>query len=228
MSYPLTMMEVWRAEQGVDSVERHGGCHGCACGVGGAQARAAADCHRVRIRLRDQADACLDGLERTARTGSHARRQEGALRRRVRRASPRPCRRRPHQPAGAHCPAKWACVAEVACALTVSERTAAALLAQSCELTTTLPLTLAALEEGSMSWQHARIMVDETPSLDRRARRRWRPISWTRTLRTAARRCPAGDMAPSRFRAKARDLAGTPPPGQHRKAPRQGCRWTGG
>ncbi|WP_354216799.1 DUF222 domain-containing protein [Arthrobacter sp. UYCo732] len=57
-------------------------------------------------------------------------------------------------------------LAEVACALTVSERTANALLAEAHELTTALPLTLAALEAGSISWQHARIVVDETANLD--------------------------------------------------------------
>lgn len=50
--------------------------------------------------------------------------------------------------------------------LTVSERTAGALLAASHELTTSLPLTLAALQAGSISWQHARIIVDETTNLD--------------------------------------------------------------
>ena len=60
-----------------------------------------------------------------------------------------------------------ATVAELACALTVSERTADALIGQALALTTTLPLTLAALQAGQISWQHARIMVDETVNLDR-------------------------------------------------------------
>ncbi|MFE4230660.1 hypothetical protein ACFRJ8_22510 [Arthrobacter sp. NPDC056886] len=59
-----------------------------------------------------------------------------------------------------------ALVAEVACVLTVSERTAGALLAESRALTTPLPLTLAALQAGTISWQHARIIVDETAGLD--------------------------------------------------------------
>ncbi|MCU1516222.1 MAG: hypothetical protein JWQ75_943, partial [Pseudarthrobacter sp.] len=49
-----------------------------------------------------------------------------------------------------------AVTAEVACVLTVSERSAAALLADSTTLTTGLPLTLSALQAGSISWQHAR------------------------------------------------------------------------
>ena len=53
-------------------------------------------------------------------------------------------------------------VAEVACAMTVSERTAGGLLGEAQRLRSALPLTLAALETGSISWQHARIMVDES------------------------------------------------------------------
>ena len=59
-----------------------------------------------------------------------------------------------------------ALVAELACVLTVSERSAAALLSEARPLTTVLPLTLAALQAGTISWQHARIMVDETANLD--------------------------------------------------------------
>ncbi len=97
-----------------------------------------------------------------------------------------------------------ALVAEVACVLTVSERTAAALLAEARALTTALPLTLAALESGAISWAHARIIVDETSSLD---------AAGTATLEAhfldpgapnPARGCPAGELVPSRFRAKAR------------------------
>ncbi|QDG65998.1 DUF222 domain-containing protein [Pseudarthrobacter sp. NIBRBAC000502772] len=62
---------------------------------------------------------------------------------------------------------EMAVVAEVACVLTVSERSAGALLAGAHQLTTRLPLTLSALQAGTISWQHARIMVDETTNLDR-------------------------------------------------------------
>ncbi|PTT61444.1 endonuclease, partial [Arthrobacter sp. HMWF013] len=62
---------------------------------------------------------------------------------------------------------EMALVAEVACALTVGERTAGALLTESLTLTTALPLTLSALTAGVISWQHARVMVDETSNLDR-------------------------------------------------------------
>ncbi|MCO4264921.1 DUF222 domain-containing protein, partial [Pseudarthrobacter sp. MDT3-26] len=65
-----------------------------------------------------------------------------------------------------HTGQEMAVVAEVACALTVSERSAGALLAESHVLTTALPLTFAALQAGTISWQHARIMVAETTNLD--------------------------------------------------------------
>ena len=95
-------------------------------------------------------------------------------------------------------------IAELACVLTVSERTAAALLDQSRHLTDQLPLTLTALQHGSISWQHARIMCDETTNLH---------TAGTAALEThfldpdspdAARGCHIGDLVPSRFRAKAR------------------------
>ncbi|MDQ0680079.1 hypothetical protein QFZ30_003461 [Arthrobacter pascens] len=47
---------------------------------------------------------------------------------------------------------EMAIVAEVACVMTVSERTAGALLAESHDLTTALPLTLSALQAGTISW----------------------------------------------------------------------------
>ncbi|HEY8702717.1 MAG TPA: endonuclease, partial [Arthrobacter sp.] len=110
--------------------------------------------------LREQADACLDGLAESARveamlaavkvhlTDSYAE-KAAAL------ASPAVT---PQEHTAQE-------MAVVACVLTVSERAAGALLAESRELSTALPLTLAALQDGSISWQHARIMVDETANL---------------------------------------------------------------
>ena len=72
-------------------------------------------------------------------------------------------------------------VSEVACALTVSEHTAGALLGESEAPTARLPLTLKALQAGTISWEHARAMVDETVNLG-----------------------PAGDLVPHRFRSKVR------------------------
>jgi hypothetical protein len=50
--------------------------------------------------------------------------------------------------------------------LTIGERAAGALLNQSQVLATTLPLTFTALQSGTLSWQHARVMVEETAGLD--------------------------------------------------------------
>ncbi|MFY9635144.1 MAG: DUF222 domain-containing protein, partial [Cellulosimicrobium cellulans] len=94
-------------------------------------------------------------------------------------------------------------VAEVACALTVSERTAGGLLGEAQRLTTALPLTLAALQAGTLSWQHARIMVDETANLEPAAAHALEAHFLDPEAPNPARG-PAGGMVPGRFRAKAR------------------------
>lgn len=99
---------------------------------------------------------------------------------------------------------EMAVTAEVACVLTVSERSAAALLAESAALTTGLPLTLSALRAGSISWQHARVMCDETSGLDPAAAAALEAHFLDPDAPFAARGCPAGELVPGRFRAKAR------------------------
>ncbi|WLQ06316.1 HNH endonuclease signature motif containing protein [Arthrobacter oryzae] len=99
---------------------------------------------------------------------------------------------------------EMATVAEVACVLTVSERTAGALVSDSLALTTNLPLTLAALQAGTISWQHARIVVDETVGLDRAGAAALEAHFLDPDAPNPARGCPAGDLVPGRFRAKAR------------------------
>ncbi|MDP9999855.1 hypothetical protein J2W15_003367 [Pseudarthrobacter sulfonivorans] len=94
-------------------------------------------------------------------------------------------------------------VAEVACALTVSERTAGGLLGEAHRLTTALPLTLAALQAGTLSWQHARIMVDETTNLEPAAAHALEAHFLDPEAPNPARGA-AGGMVPGRFRAKAR------------------------
>lgn len=100
-------------------------------------------------------------------------------------------------------------VAEVACVLSVSERSAGALLSQAVALTTSLPLTLAALEGGRISWQHARVMVDEAANLDAAGAAGLEghflaPYFPGVEVPDPARGCPAGDLVPGRFRARAR------------------------
>lgn len=123
---------------------------------------------------------------------------------------------------------QMALVAEVACVLTISERSAGALLHECRTLTTALPLTLTALQAGTISWQHARIIVDETTSLNPDGAAALEAHFLDTDAPNPARGCPAGDLVPPRFRAKARLLAGTPPPGQHRKTLRQQRRRTAG
>ena len=134
--------------------------------------------------LRDLADGCLDGLAVMARWEARAAALKVRLAATYLRAADAlaPPAVALHDNMGQ----EMAVTAEIACALTVSEQTAGAFLGDCLALTKTLPLTLAALTAGTISWAHARIMVDETTSLD------------------PARGCPAGELVPGRFRAKAR------------------------
>nr|WP_261792279.1 HNH endonuclease signature motif containing protein [Arthrobacter sp. PM3] len=152
--------------------------------------------------LRDFADGCLDGLALVARL------EAGMAALKVRlaadyvqaagylagpAASP--------QDASAR---ELAVVAEVAGVLTVSERSASALLSDALALVSSLPLTLAALQAGELSWQHARIMVDEAANLDRAGAAGLEGHFLDPAAPDPARGCPAGELAPGRFRAKAR------------------------
>jgi hypothetical protein len=98
---------------------------------------------------------------------------------------------------------EMAAIAEVACVLTVSEPNAASLLSTSHRLTTALPLTLAALQAGTISWQHARIMADETLNLDHAGTAALEAHFLDPAAPNPARG-PAGELTPGRFRAKAR------------------------
>ena len=149
--------------------------------------------------LRRQVDACLDRLAEIARLEAHtaalkvrtaAEFTEGAKALASPAASP--------QENTAH---EMAVVSEVACVLTVSERTAGTLLSEARELTTALPLTLAALQAGTISWQHARVMVDETTNLDPAGAAALEAHFLDPDAVDPAR---AGELVPSRFRHKAR------------------------
>lgn len=56
-------------------------------------------------------------------------------------------------------------VTELACALRIPERSAETLIADSQALLTDLPATFAALSAGTISWQHAHVLVDHASSL---------------------------------------------------------------
>ena len=152
--------------------------------------------------MRDLADACLDGLAGVARLEART----AALK--VRLAADYVQAARALAPPAASPQERtfqeMALVAEVACVLTVSERTAGALLAESQALTAALPLTLAALQAGTISWQHARIIVDETTGLDPAGAAALEAHFLDPAAPDPARGCPAGDLVPGRFRAKAR------------------------
>nr|WP_307038160.1 HNH endonuclease signature motif containing protein [Arthrobacter sp. B3I4] len=157
--------------------------------------------------LRELADACLDGMAAVARfeAGSAAVKARFA-------AEYLAAEESVASPAGSgrdRMMRQVAETAEVACALTVSERTAGALLCQAVTLTTVLPLTLASLQAGHISWQHARVLVDETTNLDPAAaaaleRNFLAPYFPGMGVPDRARGCLAGDLVPGRFRAKAR------------------------
>ena len=152
--------------------------------------------------IQDEADACLDGLAEVARTEARLAALKihfatGYARASATMAGPSvsPPERTARQ---------MAVTAEVACVLTVSERSAAALLAESADLTTRLPRTLSALQAGTISWQHARVMCDESAGLDQDAAAALEAHFLDPEDPSAARGCPAGELVPGRFRAKAR------------------------
>ncbi|AUZ36201.1 endonuclease [Arthrobacter sp. PGP41] len=105
-------------------------------------------------------------------------------------------------------------VAEVGCALAIGDRAAGALLAEAHALTTSLPRTLAALQAGTISWAHARTMVDQAVRLDPSAAAALEahfldpeaPDVEAPDVEApgAVRGCPMGEMPAYRFKAKAR------------------------
>ncbi|MHC6220907.1 HNH endonuclease signature motif containing protein [Arthrobacter sp. MMS24-S77] len=152
--------------------------------------------------LRDLADDCLDGLAEVARLEARTAALKAKLAAEyVQAATALAAPAASPQESTAQ---ELALLAEVACVLTVSERTAAAFLSESQALTTWLPLTLAALQSGTISWQHARIIVDETGGLDPAGAAGLEAHFLDPDAPNPARGCPAGDLVPSRFRTKAR------------------------
>ena len=152
--------------------------------------------------LRDRADAFLDGLAEVART--EARLAALKVHLAAGYAAAAEALAAPARSPQEHTAQEMAVTAEVACVLTVSERTAAALLCEARTLTGGLPLTLAALQAGSISWQHARILCDETANLDPGAAAALEGHFLDPAAVNPARGCLAGELVPGRFRAKAR------------------------
>jgi hypothetical protein len=95
-------------------------------------------------------------------------------------------------------------VAEVGCVLAIGDRAAGALLAEAHALTTSLPRCLAALQAGTISWAHARTMVEQAAGLDRAAAAVMEAHFLDPDAADPARGCPVGEMPAYRFKAKAR------------------------
>ncbi|MET4135262.1 DUF222 domain-containing protein [Pseudarthrobacter sp. PvP090] len=152
--------------------------------------------------LRDLADACLDGLGDMAQVEARFAALKVLLAAAYVRAT--------HALAApavtlqdARCQ-EMAVTAEVACVLTVGAGTAGAFLGDCLALTNRLPLTLAALGAGTISWDHARAMVDETANLDPAGAAALEAHFLDPDAPNPARGCPAGELVPYRFRSKAR------------------------
>ncbi|MEV7999823.1 HNH endonuclease signature motif containing protein [Pseudarthrobacter oxydans] len=95
-------------------------------------------------------------------------------------------------------------VAEVGCALVIGDRAAGALLAESHALATALPRTLAVLGSGTISWAHAREMVDQAVGLDRAGAAALEAHFLDPDTPRPAGAATIGEMPAYRFKAKAR------------------------
>jgi hypothetical protein len=152
--------------------------------------------------LREVADACLDGLAEVARCESRLAALKALLTAGYVRSSQ--ALARPAANLRDAAVQEMSTVAEIACVLTVSERAAGALICDALALTEVLPLTLAALGAGGLSWQHARVMVDEAANLDEAGAAALEAHFLDPDAPAPARGCPAGELVAGRFRAKAR------------------------
>ncbi|UKA55969.1 HNH endonuclease [Arthrobacter sp. FW305-BF8] len=152
--------------------------------------------------LRDEADAWLDVLAEAARleAGVAALKAQAA----AGFATAAAALTAPDASASERDALEMSVTAEVAGALTLSEGSAARFLEESARLSRDLPLTLAALGSGTVSWQHARIMCDETDGLSAEAAAAFEAHFLDPDAPGYARGCPAGELTPARFRTKAR------------------------
>ncbi len=122
---------------------------------------------------------------------------------------------------------EMAVAAEIGCVLALGPRAASSFLTASHAVVTSLPRTLEGLQAGTLSWQHAVVMADETACLnaagaaaleahflDPGAADPGRPGPSTGL--------PGGCVAGAPVQGQGPDLAGTPPRREHRETPRQG------
>ncbi|MDR6791354.1 hypothetical protein J2X12_001004 [Pseudarthrobacter oxydans] len=99
---------------------------------------------------------------------------------------------------------EMAVAAEIGCVLALGPRGASAFLSVSHALTTTLPLTLAALQAGTISWQHARAMADEAATLGPAGAAALEAHFLAPDTPRPAAAATIGEMPAHRFRHKAR------------------------
>ena len=99
---------------------------------------------------------------------------------------------------------EMAVAAEIGCVLALGPRASSSFLATSHALTMSLPLTLAALQAGTVSWQHAVVMADETAGLDAADTAALEGHFLDPGTPDPARGCPVGELPAHRFRTKAR------------------------
>ncbi|MEV7454805.1 HNH endonuclease signature motif containing protein [Pseudarthrobacter oxydans] len=99
---------------------------------------------------------------------------------------------------------EMAVAAEIGCVLALGPRAASTFLSASHALTTTLPLTLAALHAGTISWQHARAMADEAATLDPAGAAALEAHFLDPDTPRPAGAATIGEMPAHRFKAKAR------------------------
>ena len=169
--------------------------------------------------MRVLADACLDGLAGMARWEARFAALKVLLAAAYVRATDA-LARTGGGPADAKCQ-EMAVTAEVACVLTVGAGTAGAFLGDCLALTNRLPLTLKALQAGTISWAHARVMVDETANLDPAGAAALEAHFLDPDAPNPARGLPGRGPGPVPVPLEGAHVARTPPPGQHRETPRQ-------
>ncbi|TNB70007.1 DUF222 domain-containing protein [Arthrobacter sp. BB-1] len=99
---------------------------------------------------------------------------------------------------------EMAIAAEISCVMAIGDRAAGALLARSHALTSSLPRTLAALHNGTLSWQHATVMVDEAATLDPAGAAALEAYFLDQHTPQPGKAAAIGEMPAYRFRAKAR------------------------
>ncbi|MGN7199795.1 HNH endonuclease [Arthrobacter sp. SAFR-044] len=99
--------------------------------------------------------------------------------------------------------AEMSVVEETAGVMTISSAAAGALVDQSRRICS-LPLVFEALSAGAMSWQHARIVADETEGLTPEGAASLVAHFFDPDAPNAARGAAPGELVPSRFRAKVR------------------------